>query len=156
MSKAQLATTDFYVALIIFIILLGVILLTLNNYTIRLDREQDKNEILLVAFQLSDALVKNLGTPSSWEDNATKLEVIGLAEDDHILSAKKVDAFINLSYNTTKVFIRNYDFYFRILDYYNNTLITYGMPFNGTSSVSTRRYVIYNNENAIMELTLWK
>ena len=155
-SKAQLSVTDFSIALTIFTILIIAILITLNKYPLRINLEQSKNEMLINVFLVTDSLIKNPGSPSSWENNVNSLRVIGLADSNRILSVNKVNSFINLSYNTAKNFIGFYDFYFRILNYNNTAIVDFGLPFNGTSSISTRRHVIYNNENAIMELTLWE
>ena len=156
MSKAQLVMTDFFIALMVFIILITAIIINLNNYTSRLSYDQNKNEILITLFQVSDAFVKTSGIPSSWESNLTSLEVIGLADWDRNLSVNKVKNFTNLNYTRAQSFLDYYNFYFRIMNSTNSSLVASGLVFNGTSSVSTRRYVNYNGNEVIMELTLWE
>ena len=156
MSKAQLSVMDFSIALIIFTVLITAIILNLNTYPIRLNDQQNKNEMLINAFQISNSLTKNLGNPSSWEDDVNSLNSIGLADFDRRLSIDKVNAFINLDYETAKRIMGFYDFYFRILDLSNNEILSSGQSFNGTSSINIRRYVIYNNEKSILEFTLWE
>lgn len=156
MSKAQISITDFSIGVTIAIILFIVLIPNLNTYPVRLNEEQDKNEMLITAFQTSDSLVKTAGSPSLWENNINNITVIGLAESDRNLSTNKVNGLIDMDYSDAKRFFGFYDFYFRILDYSNNGIIVYGLPFNGTSSVNLRRHIIYDDENAIMELTLWE
>ena len=155
MSKAQLAATDFFIGITIFIILIVALTLLLNKYPLMLNQEQDRNEMLTTAYQISDSITKTPGVPSKWEDNASSLKVIGLADSDRTLDKNKVINFTGLDYNNVKDLV-NYDFYFRIL-YINNTdTIISGRQFNGTQSIVLRRYVNYNDEKAIMEITLWK
>ena len=154
MSKAQLSTTDFFIGISIFIILIVILTLLLNKYPLILNQEQDKNEMLITAFQISDSIIKTAGIPSKWEEN-NNLKVIGLADNDRSLDENKVINFTSLDYSTVKNLI-NYDFYFRILYINNTNTISSGRQFNGTQSAVLRRYVSYNNEKAIMELTLWK
>ena len=156
MSKAQLFTIDFSIALTISLVLMIALVLSLNIYPVRLNENQNKNEMLITAFQVSNSLIKNPGSPSLWENNLTSLDVIGLAQSELVLSENKVNSFINLDYNNSKNFFGFYDFYFRILDTNNDEIISYGLQFNGTSSISIRRYIIYDNEKAIMELALWE
>lgn len=156
MSKAQISTFDFYAALMIAAVLITLIVTSLNNYSIKLAQNQDANEMLLESMQISDSFVKTFGNPTSWENNIENLNYIGLAEYDRILSKNKVIQFANFSYNFTQKYIKIYDYYFRILNYNGTELITQGMQFNGTNSVTIRRHILYDNEKAIMELTLWK
>ena len=156
MSKAQISTFDFYAALMIATVLITLIIVSLNNYSIKLAQNQDANEMLLESLQISDSFVKTFGNPTSWENDIETLNYIGLAEYDRILSKDKVMQFANFSYNFTQKYIKIYDYYFRILDYNGTELIIQGLIFNGTNSVTIRRHVIYDDEKAIMELTLWK
>ncbi|MEK6933123.1 MAG: hypothetical protein AABW56_05020 [Nanoarchaeota archaeon] len=155
-KKSQFATTDFYIASIIFLIL--IVSLTINLYTFpkKLDEGQNKNEMLITAYQFSDSLVKNTGNPSLWEENATLIKVIGLVDFDRVLYPPKVNKFINFSYDFTKDFTKPYEFYLRLL-YYNGTEdLNYGMQFNGSTSITIRRHIIYNDEKQILEITIWK
>jgi len=156
MSKGQIITMDFFTAALIFFLLITISLITLYTYPIRLTETQIRNEMLINALQISDSLVKSPGTPSSWEDNASSVETIGLADSDRILSEKKVNQFVNLSYNQSLSLLSFYNFYFRLINSSNHELVTYGNKTNGTTAVSIRRYVLYNNAQTTMELTLWK
>ena len=156
MSKSQISMTDFSIALIIFMILITAIILNLNKYPLRLNQDQDKNEMLITSLQIADLLIKTPGTPSAWENNPESLKIIGLADNNKLLSKDKVNKFINLDYQKAKSYFNYYDFNFKIL-YTNNTdIIEYGASFNGTSSITTRRYIVYDNEKAIMEIEIWK
>src|SRR3989344_3261884 len=145
MSKAQISTFDFYAALMIATVLITLIIVSLNNYSVKLAQNQDANEMLLESLQISDSFVKTFGNPTSWEEDIETLNYIGLAEDDRILSENKVAQFANFSYDLTKQHIKYYDYYFRILNYSGEELVIQGLQFNGTNSVTIRRHVIYND-----------
>ena len=76
-----MSRTDLSFALIIFMILITAIILNLNKYPIRLNQDQDKNEMLINSLQVTDLLIKTPGNPSSWENNPDNLEVIGLSNN---------------------------------------------------------------------------
>lgn len=156
-KKAQIVTTDLFIAVVIFTILMSIIVVSWGRYTTKLDDKLNYEEMQIRAFQISNLLVKSNGNPSNWE-NGGNIESLGLAARDRILSSSKVDAFVNLSYgNITKLLgIRNYDFYFKLKDSENNSLALKGNIPSGDFAVSLRRYVIYENEDAVMEFTLWK
>ncbi len=154
-KKSQLITMDFMVGSIIFLVLITISFVSLYTYPIRLNDEQNKNELLLNTLQVSDTLIKTPGVPGAWEKNSSSLRVIGLAESDRVLSKKKVDSFVNLDYNKTRQLFGFNDFYFKLS---NNTgnITTYGKSFNGTNSISIRRYVFYEGSRAKMEITFWE
>src|SRR3989338_9098990 len=123
-KKSQFATTDFYIASIIFLILMVAITVNLYTFPKKLDEGQNKNEMLITA--------------------------IGLIDFDRVLYPAKVNKFINFSYDFTKDFTKPYEFYFRLL-YYNGTeSLNYGTQFNGSTSITMRRHVIYNDEKQIL------
>ena len=156
-KKAQIVTTDLFIAIVIFTIIMSIIIISWGRYTAKLDDRLNYDEMQSRAFQISNLLVKSQGSPSNWE-NGGNAESLGLASRDRILSSSKVDAFANLSYgNITKLLgIRNYDFYFKLKDFENNTLVLVGNIPAGNFAVNLRRYVIYENEEAVMEFALWK
>lgn len=156
MSKGQVITMDFFFATLIFFVLIIITVVALYVYPIRLTETQIRNEMLTNAFQISDTFIKTPGIPSSWENNYSSIKIIGLADSDRILSEKKVNQFVNLNYNYSLNLISFYDFYFRIINSSNTEIITYGILPNGTIAVSVRRYILYNDDQATMELTLWK
>jgi len=156
-KKSQLAVTDLFIALVVALILIILVVFTWNRYVIILKEENVYKEMQLITFQTVDLLIKSSGEPSNWELNPTNVDVIGLASSDRKISASKVDALINLSYNFTSnsLGISYYDFYFQLKHVNGTQLMGYGIAPNNTV-VSVQRLVSYKNEDAIAEFALWK
>lgn len=155
MSKAQVALIDLFIAFFLFMLLLSVTISTWNLYLIRLNENNENNEMIIKAFQTTDALVKSRGVPTLW--NLTNVNLTGLAQSDRVLSTEKVDLFINLTESQIKdIFkIQLYSFSFSLKDIDENILIERG---NVTSErvVNVKRYVLYENEPAILEFKIGK
>ena len=165
MRKAQIASVDLFIAITIFLILTAATIYTWNLYTIRLNENLEYEKLQLIVFQITDLLVKNPGHPTGWEENPNNVGVIGLAQDDRVLSQDKITAFINLDYDISKerFNIEPYDYKFRLKDLSGSILqdeseqyLESGQTFTGDISIVIERYILFNNEKAIMEFTLWK
>jgi len=158
MRKAQIASIDLFIAITIFLFLALITIYTWNLYNTRLGESLEYEKMQLIAFQITDLLVKNPGHPSGWEESPANVGVIGLAQDDRVLSQSKITAFANLDYDTSKerFNIEPYDYKFKIKDLSNNVIQESGQAFIGDTSIVVERYVLLNNEKTIMEFTLWK
>ncbi len=156
--KAQIAVTDLFIAIFIFMTVIISIFVTWNIYTNRLEQRIDYSNIISNAVQISDILVKTQGKPVNWELNNTTVEIIALASSDRNLSERKVNAFITLDYNMTKdlMNIKRYNFKFKLVNVNNSALIEYGQNSTGNTTISIRRIVLYGNATAFMDFMLWK
>lgn len=158
-KRAQLAVTDLFIALFVATILIVIIIFTWNRYTVILEENVDYEEMQIIAFQISDLLVKSKGEPEDWENDPNNVDVIGLASSDRELSPMKVEAFINLSYNITlkSLGAELYDYYFQLKHINGTKMAEHGVIFPPNSSVvNVPRLVIYENEEAIVEFAVWK
>ncbi|MBU2638021.1 MAG: hypothetical protein KJ955_03545 [Nanoarchaeota archaeon] len=157
MRKAQIASIDLFIAVTIFLILLGVVLHAWNIYNLRLQDNIEYEKMQLKAFHVSDLLVKSPGYPFAWEDSGPA-EVIGLASSDRVLSPEKVSAFIAMDYDESKQMLKlsPYEYSFRIKQLSNNLTSSSGLPMAGELSVTAERYVTYNDEKAIVQITIWE
>jgi len=158
MRKAQVASIDLFIAITAFIFLIAATAYTWNIYNTRLAENIEYEKMELAAFQITDLMVKSQGYPSAWEEIPAEVQVIGLAQDDRLLSQDKVDAFMNLDYGLAKerFNIELYDYKFRLKDLANNMLQESGLDFTGDTSIVIERYIIFGDEKAILEFTLWK
>lgn len=151
-NRAQISTIDFLTAVFIFSLVLAYAVSSLNDASIRTVTETDYKYMIINTLEISDILVKNPGIPSSW--NSTYVEFPGLASDDRIISPYKVNQFCNLTENQIRSIFRiPYFIYFSII---GNSTVECGLKQNGTKSVSIRRNVLFENKNAVLEVTLWK
>ncbi len=154
--KGQIAALDFFIALLIFSVLLTITMLSWSSYHSKISERAEYHDMMTKAFQISDVLVKSPGFPSNWDEG--NVGVVGLAIEDRILSIDKVNAFANLSLNKTKsIFqIYGYKFYFNLTKTNGEGIKEYGEEPNGEKSISIKRYVLYNDEKATMEFKIWK
>jgi len=156
-KKAQISTTDLFVAIFVFMILLTAILVTWNVYSDRLNEGILYENLLLNAFYITDTLVKTQGQPDNWI--VGDIQTIGLADTDRSLSKTKVNQFVSMDYNTAKeIFnVERYDFYFQIEDPNGANLIDpYGTIGVGENIVRISRLVIYDGGPAYVRFTLWE
>jgi len=158
MRKAQVASIDLFIAITVFLILSVATIYTWNLYSTRLNESLNYEKMQLITLQITDLLVKNPGFPSGWEENINNLDVIGLAQDDRVLSQDKITAFIDLGYDVSKekFNIEYYDYKFRLRDLSNNTLQESGQDFAGDTSIVIERYVLVDDKKRIMEFMLWE
>ena len=155
MPKSQAAVADLFIAFFLFIIILSATIYTWNLYITRIDEERENNEITMKAFQAAEALVKSQGIPENW--SLSNVNLTGLAENERILSFKKVDLFVNLTEEQIKnIFkIQLYNFSFVLKDIEGNKIKEIG-SITGEKSVNVKRYVVYENEPAILEFKMGK
>ncbi len=157
MNKGQIAFTDLFIALFIATILIFATMSTWDIYKKRLVERTSYDDILTYGFQITDTLVKSPGKPGNW--NETNVEVIGLSNNNLNVSSEKLNNLLKLDYNNAKYIfnIERYDFYFEITDINNNNLtVPFGLIPTGEDIVKLNRYIIYENEEAILQFTLWK
>ncbi|MBL7100753.1 MAG: hypothetical protein ISS23_02240 [Nanoarchaeota archaeon] len=158
MRKAQIASIDLFIAITIFLILAAATIYTWNLYTVRLNESLEYEKMQLIVFQITDLLVKSQGHQTGWEENPANVGVIGLAQDDRILSQDKVTAFTNLDYNLSKerLNIEPYDYKFKIKTLSGSVVQESGLAFDGDTSIIIERYILLEDEKRIMEFSLWK
>ncbi len=133
MAKGQIFSLDFAFSLVTFFTAVILILFVLSHASTQAYERMDLNNMELKATKIADLLVRFKGSPENWTSASVK--AVGLADDENILSASKINEFLSLDYNSTKsiLSIGNYEFFFTIVDHENQPLIH--MPHNITSVV---------------------
>ena len=164
-KTGQLAILDLFMSGLMFAIIVSLVMFTWNDYNVKIDKQLDYNTNLIKAYHVSDLLVKYQGRPTAWQryENVSNPAVtLGLAQGEGELNVEKVEFFINnLTYEYTKdkLGINSYEYYLRLLklDGTNFTPpIEKGTTNTTEQTVTLRRYVLYNGEEAILEFSLKK
>lgn len=174
-TQGQAAVTDLFIAISVFIILITITTLTWNLYNIRLTSRFDYDEMMLKGFQVSDLLVKSKGVPADWHIayNTTypnernfntdihPQQVIGLADNERILSPERVDAFKDISDANPQIIknalkINLYNYYFVIRNQTGYPLVNSGNFPSGKYTVNLARIVSYRDQPVILEFAIWK
>ena len=165
--------TDLFIAISVFIILITITTLTWNLYNIRLTTRFDYDEMMIKGFQTSDLLVKSKGIPGDWHTNYNDTgntndirvikpqQLIGLADNERVLSVERVAAFKDISDAKPQIIkdalkINLYNYYFVIRNQTGNPITNTGFFPSGKYAVNLARIVLYNDQPAIMEFALWK
>lgn len=158
MRKSQAIITDFFIALFVFLILITAIVYIWNDYNTKIVENVEYERMQLVAYQITNQMLKNKGVPSAWEKDSVNVGEIGLVVSDRKLSKDKVDAFVNLPYNAVRdiLNIEGYDYSFKIKSLSNTILSSSGGIPGDTEVVSIERYGVYDGENVILQFKIWK
>lgn len=108
--KAQAFMTDFMASVAIF----GAILtLFMTMWSLGVDSQTsfDREDMLRKqAERTADFMVTTEGYPSNWEEPGVEARIPGFAENDNVLSAEKIKAFGNMSYERRKTLTKTQNF----------------------------------------------
>ena len=156
MSKAQIAMTDLFLAVFLFIILAAFFFIAWDTYQKRLYDTISRSEMEIYTIQITNQILRSPGVPENWEYFNKTPDAIGLADKYNSISDKKLSGLKNLNYTDIKDLMNlgSYNFYF-LLKQSNNSIFEIG-DYPSGQSVNLRRYVTYKNEPAIVEVSLWK
>ncbi len=109
-KKAQAFMTDFMASVAIF----GAILtLFMTMWSLGVDSQTsfDREDMLRKqAERTADFMVTTEGYPSNWEEPGVEARIPGFAENDNVLSAEKIKAFGNMSYERRKTLTKTQNF----------------------------------------------
>src|SRR3989344_297961 len=153
--RAQISAFDFILASSVSVIILVLVAATFFLYERKINEFVLYNDLSTKTFQVSDVLIKSEGVPSNW--NSTNVNIIGLASEDRVINVDKLNNFIDLSQQEIKdKMATNYDIYFNLTNITGKSIASIGNPPAGIRSVVIKRYVMYENEEAIMEFGLWE
>jgi len=155
--KAQIWSLDFALSLLIFMSALFAMALAWNFISASTLQNQELKELHMKAMTLSDALIRTSGIPQDW--NATNVQIIGLAQDENVLNATKVDYFTTMDYDRARALmdIGQYNFYFEVLDLNNTVQKNTTVPISDESVVvvPVERYAIYNDIIVKVKFVIW-
>lgn len=157
-KKGQVVITDLMVSIFIFIFIVLLIFSLWTFHNVRLQDNLNFEDMQTKAFQISNVLVKSQGDPSNWENNHSTVSVIGLAQDDRILSEAKMNNLTDMSYGNVSRLLKlgKYNMSLNISDLSGNTLASFGEYKEGETVVEIRRYVLYGETKSIMALRIWE
>ncbi|MBI2499527.1 hypothetical protein HYV88_04770 [Candidatus Woesearchaeota archaeon] len=165
-KKGQVQSLDLFISATVFIILLVTLILVWDNFSKRLDNKIAYEDLSEKAIKITDILVETRGVPDKWENDADKVNVIGLVSNDRVLSSNKIEEFIDMEYDDVRELfnIEAYDFYFRIIDsngaliqVHDNDVELGNKPSLSSKFVITiQRIVLNGGSEVVLEFTLWE
>jgi len=160
MRKAQLWSLDFVMSLLIFLSAMLAVMFAWSNISMNAAETRQLKELQLKALTLSDSLIRTGGLPEDW--NEGDVVVIGLAQEENVLHATKVDRFFNLSdsdYGRARGLLNMglYDFLFEISDMNGTVFRNTSVPIGADAEVivPVERYCLLGDRIVKVRLTIW-
>lgn len=159
MSRSgQVFSTDFIGSAFIFILLLNIGFLAWTTAYDQQSRFSEQEMMRQEAFQTARLLVRTPGYPSEW--TSSTVEVVGLAEPDHVIQQSKVDELDSMTYSKARAALKlgMTDFVLNITSENYHTSI--GMEPSDPENLVVEEYpVIVNTTNVFergtLRLVLW-
>ena len=158
-KKAILFSTDLLVSMLVFLVVLIFFISVWNIYSERLASNVEAEEIQLLAFQITDLMVRSPGVPENWHINSTNISTIGFKKSHDILSQDKLNTFFSLDYNLTKTLfnINRYEYQFEVRDSNGNLISsTNNSVVNSNTLIAVNRLAQVNNETQEIIFKIWK
>lgn len=150
--KGQVFTTDFIVALSVFLFVLFLALVLSNNVNLRVNDIEEYNELEEASFNAVNQLILSSGEPINWNQFSDLNEVnsLGLAESRNVLDKNKVQWLVDnnsLQYNGIKQLLGlgKYELRVSLQDMNGMELKKIGVDADENKQViSVERYVVYD------------
>ncbi|MDY6766188.1 MAG: hypothetical protein SVW77_02365 [Candidatus Nanohaloarchaea archaeon] len=171
--NGQIFTIDMVASILVFMLIVNLSLITWNLAQRNSVMFNEDRALRDRAERIADLLVRGPGVPENW--TADTVELVGLADPDHVLSNEKLDEFDALSYQeqTDLLRTRGSDVHLNVstngstveVDTDSGTLTAaFGTPAAAdaeTVAVSERRVLVNTSntegyEDAVLELVLWR
>ncbi len=146
--KAQLFSTDVLVAFSLMSLMLTLVLLYWTIGSNEINLRQRRIDMQRAAFDASNYLTRILAVNATGELNSTRLKILGDCDyqaEKTNLGLGGFDYLLNFSYaNSSQLII-------------NNTTIACGLGFENSSDImKTRRMAVYDGNEIIINLYVWK
>ncbi len=115
-KKGAAFSTDMTIAIFIFLAIFIAITTAWNSVLDSSGRNAQRKHAEMMVLRIADEFVRTGGYPSDWEENPLSALTIGLAGSDRILDSDKVQAFLDMDYETAKDILKTggYEFYMEI------------------------------------------
>ena len=147
--KGQLFAQDLIAAITLFSLALALIFMTWHELKQRTQDLERINQLENIAYTLTQQLTLTPGSPVKWEKylNATS---IGLAKNPYILDAEKIKALKN-----NPQLIENQNYKITLKNSKNQILLEFGVYDGLGDMIQSSKPVIYLNETATLDLTVY-
>ncbi|MDO8556794.1 MAG: hypothetical protein Q7R96_06520 [Nanoarchaeota archaeon] len=159
LRKGQAVVTDIVVAFVLFMLLMLIVLFILHYYMDKLKVDEEFNDLSFRAMRIADFLAFSPGIPDNWT-STSYTQVPGLVWQDRDVSYWKLLNFTSLSVAQVKGFfgIGSYDFSLQFGYTNGSSLAYFGDAFTQFKNLSatSRREVMYYNQSAYFDFTIWR
>ncbi|MFB6166850.1 MAG: hypothetical protein ABEJ62_01150 [Candidatus Nanohaloarchaea archaeon] len=156
--RGQMFSTDFVASAFVFLVILNIAFFTWNTAYEQQSRFMEEKAMRQEAFHLASLMVRTPGYPEDW--NSTNVEIVGLAEPDHVIQDPKVQEMKDVGYSDLRAVmgLERTEFFLNVTTpSYSGTV---GKPPTGAGDIVVEeRAVIVNSSNLFergrLRLLLW-
>lgn len=156
-KRGQVTSLDLVISMFVFLVILIFVISLWSLFSSRLSENVANEELQLVAFQVSDILMKSRGIPDNWEDDPNSTIIFGLRDNYRYLDENKITAFTSLDYNLIKqrFNIERFDF---LIEFIDGDEVEYSSglsPEDAEHIIAVTRYAIVGIDIYEIVFTLW-
>lgn len=156
-SKGQVVTSDFMLAIIILMIVIGMAGSLWNRSMYLIAEKNKRTQMRRLGLAVSSMLVKSSGVPNDWDSD--NVITIGLVDRPNVLNEDKILAFNSMEKSKIQdlLGIESFDFSFRVRAVNDTILFDYGTyPSGEIDVIVVRRLALYDTEPVYVEFGLWR
>ena len=157
-NRGQIFSTDLLIALVVFILILGMFTTVRTFSKNRLEENMMGQELETICYTAADTLVKTPGHPVNWEDdpNSPATTSIGLVKTDRVLDEGKLMALKEMAPGRLRETLRTggNNVSIAVKGLGGEVIVQVGDHVEGPSAIMSRRIVTYNGTIASLELTV--
>ncbi|MFH1255983.1 MAG: hypothetical protein V1494_01690 [Candidatus Diapherotrites archaeon] len=164
-ERGQIFSTDFLIAISVFMVVLILSIAFLNDSLLRVESIERFNGLQEAAAAASDSLVLSVGVPFNWQNKASLSDVnaIGLADSANFLDSAKLQRFSDLNasdYNAVKEIlgVSKFGLFVSINSLQNSQrLFAFGLsPDSNAEVASIQRLALLGNEDVLVNVKVFK
>ena len=156
MRKGFAIATDFFLASMVFMLVLAYSFYTYYYYVGQFKAAEARKETEISALALTDMMLKSPGNPVEWQDAPNETKAIGLAYDENIIDPEKLSALEMMEYNRSKELMGlSTDYYMRVR-WVDGTVIMEKGKKQNESAISMKRVAVYNGTYSWVELDVYR
>ncbi|MFB6192950.1 MAG: hypothetical protein ABEK00_01760 [Candidatus Nanohaloarchaea archaeon] len=125
MAKGQAFLSDFSVSIAVFGIIVVAFFIPWNSVVQAETRFSAAEEMKTQARRTASFLVSTEGYPNNWEENDVKVVIPGFANQDNVLSIRKLREFAKIEYKNQRSLLKNQGFSLEFYDTSTGELLEY-------------------------------
>lgn len=156
MNKGFAIATDFFLASLVFMLVLAYSAYTYYYYAGEFRYAEARKEAEISSLAVTDMMLKGPGNPVEWQEEPNGTKAMGLAYEENIIDPEKLSALEAMDYNRSRDLMGlSTDYYMRVR-WVDGTVIMEKGEKRDESAVSMKRVAAYNGTYAWVEFDVYR
>ena len=156
MGRGFAIATDFFLASVVFMIVLAYSVYTYYYYLGEFGATEARKEAEISSLALTDMMLKSPGNPVEWQDAPNGTKAIGLAYEENVIDPEKLQALEVMDYNRSRELMGLGTEYYMRVRRVDGTIIMEKGARQNESAVSMKRIAVYNGSYSWVELDVYR